>query len=522
MEDFFASPVQFSREAWKGQDDNIHIEETLDYIALPGKANTGVAATLLICKKYRIGPFGILPQFILEKVLDFAYSPWGNLQTILQRKLIQDSDPSCEHYKSNEEAEDICMTSRDKFEKVWTFVLNVLPRLGSPLLPPGLDFQLADAHYIPDSCRHGIWRPLSENEVTLSTHVGYVSIFEVLRAACDEWESYTNQIWCTVSHCHSSDTCQIFNAHGVMRITTYSAGWEFGEVLPVSVALEFVLRMHNDGTISLSGFDLWGAFFDFEGSKCWVDGFFEVSNLARRQTGALVFSKVEPVFMEEVPCMVTQVVPSTEPAASIGEVEAAQISQHMWAGQVEQLVLRDAAATGSDTATTVLDEHRHSLGSSDDKLVLLTFSRQGETLTQTVLCSQLAERFRAARVDVRPAWAKGAVVLADGICQAALEEVPYPWNVVVRESDEADVHEVLKSLPYNLRPRLKQGCGRCFVPSDISLLADISESDPDEAASGADSSQRADVEWQGVTVRRTFLHLPPEPMCSVSSKARTV
>merc|ERR1712039_546418 len=139
-----------------------------------------------------------------------------------------------------------------------------------------------------------------------------------------------------------------------------------------------------------------------------------------------------------------------------------------------------------------------------------------------VLSTQLAKDFCAAGVNVQPVWAKGAIVLADCVCQAVLEEIPHPWHVAVSECNESQVYEALQSLPYNLRPRLKKSCGRYYIPSDTSLLADVSESDPADVAYDEDSFEESDSEVQLLDVKLTFLHVPPAPMHSVSSRAHTV
>ena len=72
-------------------------------------------------------------------------------------------------------------------------------------------------------------------------------------------------------------------------------------------------------------------------------------------------------------------------------------------------------------------------------------------------------------VDLKPAWANGATIMADGVAEEMFDRLSFELsskNVIVRAKDETKVYDVLSKLPYAQRPRLKLETGRLHLELD--------------------------------------------------------
>jgi hypothetical protein len=192
----------------------------------------------------------------------------------------------------------------------------------------------------------------------------------------------------------------------------------------------------------------------------------------------------------------------SEAIAHITEAEAARIAEELWASNVGF-------------------EHR-----VPHRLLLLTFSRHGKAFDAALLSSGPAQRLTSLGYDVIPEWASGAKVLAEEAEPSMFEEKLGPHHVIIHESDEQDVSEALRVLPYNQRPRLKSGKERLPIPSSISFFQDTSDNEEASSCSSASSMKRKrtmvqedecldenlelpvqQVEWT-LSVKRTFIDMP--------------
>lgn len=191
-----------------------------------------------------------------------------------------------------------------------------------------------------------------------------------------------------------------------------------------------------------------------------------------------------------------------EPPAHVAPDEAEVLSAQLWASGVQKLVNRDASE---------VDTHEPHGQSHEDRLVLLTFSRHPSQMHDALLQSELAVDLVTQGVNVQPQWADGGLLLASGVDESTVAEARQKWHVAVRETDEGRVFDALEQLPYRIRPRLKQG-GRFTVPEDSTLFGDASDDSENEVIHD-DSNDLVEI-----TVERTFFHIPPVPMGSLSPR----
>jgi len=193
-----------------------------------------------------------------------------------------------------------------------------------------------------------------------------------------------------------------------------------------------------------------------------------------------------------------------EPAAHISPEEARIIQAELWASGVQRLAAEEVRQSlSSHSAQT----------SSESRLVLLALSRHPREMHDVLRNSELARSLAEEGVDVLPPWANGAFVLGRGIAEDSIADVADKlgkWHVAVWEEEEELVMDSLRSLPYNIRPRLKQG-GRIPVPGSTSLFGDTS--DDNLTAGGASSStdldllEAADQDLITISIGRTFIHV---------------
>merc|ERR1712032_383168 len=168
----------------------------------------------------------------------------------------------------------------------------------------------------------------------------------------------------------------------------------------------------------------------------------------------------------------------------------------------------------------------------DASIVLLAFSRRPAELQKVIIESDFARALLDRGMNLKPDWAGGAIVMVDGLQPEDLQDDYGRWNVAVCECDEHHIHEALKKLPYNLRPRLKPGVGRQYVPGRAELFC-TSETDGDSmqisGAGGEEDSlsnkQTSDtcgeVNGEEIYYARTFLHVRVKPAASMRSAPST-
>jgi len=202
-----------------------------------------------------------------------------------------------------------------------------------------------------------------------------------------------------------------------------------------------------------------------------------------------------------------------EPPAHVSADEADRISRELWATGVESRV---ALADSSWTASY----HGESLG-RDNSLVLLTFGRFPNQVKEALMQTDIAASLISQGGDVQPSWTDGKFVLADGVDEHSVSEARDAWHVAVREADEDQIYEAFKNLPYNIRPRAKLGC-RFPIPEDSTLFGNLTAESGsevgyrDESMASSDSSSTLGAPV--IHIRRTFLHIPPSPMASLSPR----
>jgi len=207
---------------------------------------------------------------------------------------------------------------------------------------------------------------------------------------------------------------------------------------------------------------------------------------------------------------------SEEPAAQIGPGLAVQIQRSLWESSIEWF-----ARSGASSSTSGVLQQQ-----TEDAIVLLSFSRRPAELKQVVLASSLASELRDRGVDVQPPWAGGAIVLVEDLSPKDVGDDFGTWNVAVGESEEHRIHQALRELPYNIRPRLKPKDGRQYVPGHTELFG----LSGDEASSGVDAVEEyqegddgfsmtsddsghtlsgSETHQYEIYVDRTFLHVRP-------------
>jgi len=198
-----------------------------------------------------------------------------------------------------------------------------------------------------------------------------------------------------------------------------------------------------------------------------------------------------------------------DPAAVISSKKTAQVSAELWAGSVERISTHDEANAG------VADER-------ESRLLLLTFGRHPKELEEAIEASVPAQVALKAGTDIKPAWANGAKILAEGVNHGQLEPptVPdeglKPYHVVLWEKDEEQLLDGLKHLPYNFRTLNPGSKGRTSVPTELPLFAMPASSDtpitlvecePFGNAEGTDVD--AGIE---ITIKNTFIHVTLAPV----------
>lgn len=190
--------------------------------------------------------------------------------------------------------------------------------------------------------------------------------------------------------------------------------------------------------------------------------------------------------------------PDEEPAQPVDPEGDATVARVQWESHIlHSAQQRDGTPAAS---TEEIRSARH---------VLLEFGRCPKELCEALLASDLAEGLRARNVDVKPNWAGGRLVLAEGVDEDRVSEARGPWHVLVTANDEAMIYSVLKSLGHQIRPRLKQGC-RFVIPEDASLFlaspeASETESMDDDTASQGSGDDGAANRYC-IPVSRTFVH----------------
>jgi len=215
-----------------------------------------------------------------------------------------------------------------------------------------------------------------------------------------------------------------------------------------------------------------------------------------------------------------EVIEFIEPAAQISPEEAALVSQELWASGVQRHLMFGPSLP--------------SLPPPPPGLVVILLGRNPKGLEEALSSCLPAARLSQKGFDVRPSWACGAWVLAEGARAEQFEELGNR-HVVVSENELEEVHESLRKLPYNIRPRIKPGMGIAHVPSNSSLL-DVSANatsigDPSSSRIHAsETNSEGDEKKVGfasshmslpLIVRRTFIDFPQSPEVSPRS-AQTV
>jgi len=195
------------------------------------------------------------------------------------------------------------------------------------------------------------------------------------------------------------------------------------------------------------------------------------------------------------------------------------VSQELWASGVQRHLMFGPSLP--------------SLPSPPRGLVVILLGRNPKGLEEALLGCLPAARLTQKGFDVRPSWACGAWVLAEGARPEQFEEFNLGnRHVVVFENDLEEVHESLRKLPYNIRPRIKPGVGVAHVPSNSSLLQDVSANatsigDPSSSCIHAsETNSEGDEKKVGfasshmslpLIVRRTFIDFPQTPEVSPRS-----
>mmetsp|Transcript_147905 Transcript_147905/g.261528 ORF Transcript_147905/g.261528 Transcript_147905/m.261528 type:complete len:126 (-) Transcript_147905:103-480(-) len=108
----------------------------------------------------------------------------------------------------------------------------------------------------------------------------------------------------------------------------------------------------------------------------------------------------------------------------------------------------------------------------------------------------IAKALQKSGVELRPAWARGGLVLAKGLSQHRLSQVKWPWHVAVDLKHEQEVYDAFAALPHSIRPRLKEGKGRV----ELTTTSSSSSTAPEP------SESREVFHWGEVGVERTFIH----------------
>jgi len=195
-----------------------------------------------------------------------------------------------------------------------------------------------------------------------------------------------------------------------------------------------------------------------------------------------------------------------EEALQQSEIEALHEEQQ----QVHYALLRSKADSPPQAGHETAAAHEAEGAGS---IVLLHFGRRPRELNRVLLGSPLAARLSAQGVNPQPDWAgDGRLVLLAGVDPGRMAEARTEWHVAVRQEDEGEVYEALRSLGHDMRPRLKKGnVGRSFLPQDASCF-DVSEAC--DELSGEPSARLGEVTWQEVPVSRTFLHVPADVVVS--------
>ena len=214
---------------------------------------------------------------------------------------------------------------------------------------------------------------------------------------------------------------------------------------------------------------------------------------------------------------------SIDPPAVIAPEEAANVSEQRWASGIQLLAAGPAR-------TTVLTHTMH--------VVIMQFNRDQRAFDEVLLSSQLADRARANRIEIKPAWANGAKIFAAGVGAADISEARIellPIHVVVYESDVPEIESIVDQLPSHSRPRLKPNAPIVAVPlqGDVSMLQDLTDngsaSDQTDHVGAAASSSTSGGQQAipgmrkyppGVKVKYTFLtYDEPEDECPKTSRS---
>merc|ERR1712008_625857 len=150
-------------------------------------------------------------------------------------------------------------------------------------------------------------------------------------------------------------------------------------------------------------------------------------------------------------------------------------------------------------------------------------------LSQVLAQSDVAQRLCARGWDIKPEWAKGALVLVKGLEAQSITEDRGRWDVVLHQADEQAIVEAIRALPYNKRPRLKETDGRFLIPDECSWFDDLSGSHLDVWSGKDDAAYWRDrppteAETCGgqddadcsipIQVKRTFIHVAIAPELS--------
>jgi hypothetical protein len=195
-----------------------------------------------------------------------------------------------------------------------------------------------------------------------------------------------------------------------------------------------------------------------------------------------------------------------EPAVAIDPEESARTAHELWASGIERI-----GSTGSWLSRRFVRSRR--------RIWLLTFSRHNDELDKVILSSSPATDLIRNGKIVQPPWANGAKVLVGDVDPDVVDVDLCPRHVLVHEEDRDFLLVLLASLPYKVRPRLKPGCGLARVPSETSLLQDLSVTSAAEYSSTLSTSpagafteqQTLFFEMQLVRVRNTFIDIVDLP-----------
>jgi len=173
--------------------------------------------------------------------------------------------------------------------------------------------------------------------------------------------------------------------------------------------------------------------------------------------------------------------------------------------------LQDTILRSKTTCVTGIGSPEHAASSidPDDSLVLLCFNRRPKELLEALLESPLAARVVAAGGNLKPEWAGGRLILAEGVTEAAISDAREAWHVAVRATDESEVDATLRSMLGRDRPRVKASDGRILVPHGTSLCH-LSTSGADGEPQSSDGPCLAS-DWAGLMlIRRTFIDVPTQ------------